>query len=71
MKNIFTKHPILLTNLSILLILSKYELYKNYYKKTEHSKKGFIISFIIASILTVGFFIGAILLMESGKKIKN
>tara|TARA_Y100000817_G_C16829376_1_gene532750 strand:- start:329 stop:1090 length:762 start_codon:yes stop_codon:yes gene_type:complete len=28
-------------------------------------------SFIIASILTVGFFIGAILLMESGKKIKN
>ena len=30
-----------------------------------------LINFIIASILTVGFFVSAILLMESGKKIKN
>ena len=30
-----------------------------------------LISFIVASCLTIGFFIGSILLMESGKKIKN
>ena len=30
-----------------------------------------LIRFIVASCLTIGFFIGSILLMESGKKIKN
>ena len=30
-----------------------------------------LISFIVASCLTIGFFIGSILLMESGEKIKN
>ena len=35
------------------------------------SDSSHLISFIVASCLTIGFFIGSILLMESGKKIKN
>lgn len=49
--NILRKHPIFLSSLSILLILALNELYNKYYKKTEHAKKGFIMSFIIIPII--------------------
>ena len=48
---ILREHPVFLCALSILLILGVNELYNNYYKKTEHAKKGFIISFIITVII--------------------
>jgi len=51
--NILREHSIFLSSLSILLILALNELYNKYYKKTEHAKKGFIMSFIIIPIIII------------------
>ena len=51
--NILREHPIFLSSLGILLILSVNELYNKYYKKTEHAKKGFIIILIIIPIIII------------------
>ncbi|MAQ70210.1 MAG: hypothetical protein CMD23_03855 [Flavobacteriales bacterium] len=55
--NILDEYPVFLSLLSILLILSGKELYNNYYKKTEHAKKGFIIILIIIPIVIVNIIL--------------
>ena len=47
----FKKHPSFILNIIVLVILSKYELYNNYYKKTESAKKAFSLLIILVSII--------------------
>ncbi len=47
----FKTHPLLILNISGLIILSKYELYNNYYKKTESAKKAFSLLTTLFSII--------------------
>lgn len=51
--HVLNKYPVFFSILSILLLLAGNELYNNYYKKTEHAKKGFMIIFIIIPIVIV------------------
>ena len=47
----FKKYPFFILNMTGLVILSKYELYNNYYKKAESAKKAFSLLIILFSII--------------------
>ena len=47
----FFQHYIMLITISILIILATYELYNNYYRKTENAKKAFGLLIIIITII--------------------
>ena len=56
----FFQHYIMLITISMLIILATYELYNNYYRKTENSKKAFgLLIIIITIILLHGLAIGS------------
>ena len=50
---LFTEYPIHLSILSIISLISGYELFNKYYKKTEHAKKGFIMLISITILIVV------------------
>ena len=50
---IFSKYPIMLVVVGILIIPSIYELYNNYYRKTENAKKAFGLLIIMIIVILI------------------